>query len=30
VAEIARNAGFKNISIKKDFAGIERILKAEI
>lgn len=29
VAEIARNSGFKNISVKKDFAGIERILKAE-
>ena len=29
VTEIARNSGFNNISIKKDFAGIERMLKAE-
>ena len=28
VAEIAERSGFKHISIKKDFAGIERILKA--
>ncbi len=30
VAEIAIKNGFRNISIKKDFAGIDRILKAEI
>ncbi len=30
VAEIAGNSGFKNISVKKDFAGIDRILKVEI
>lgn len=30
VAEIAGNSGFKNISLKKDFAGINRILKAGI
>ena len=29
VAEFAVNSGFNNVSIKKDFAGIERILKAE-
>lgn len=29
VAEIAGNSGLKNISVKKDFAGIDRILKAE-
>jgi len=29
VSEIARGAGFKNIETRKDYAGIERILKAE-
>ncbi|PKL51870.1 MAG: peptide chain release factor N(5)-glutamine methyltransferase [Nitrospira bacterium HGW-Nitrospira-1] len=29
VREIARGSGFKNISVKKDFAGIDRILEAE-
>jgi release factor glutamine methyltransferase len=28
VAEIAGKAGFKNIDLIKDFAGIERVLKA--
>ena len=29
VAEIAGNAGFKNIELIKDFAGVDRVLKAE-
>jgi release factor glutamine methyltransferase len=29
VEEIAKKAGFRNISVRKDLAGIERILKAE-
>jgi hypothetical protein len=28
VAEIAAHAGFKNIELTKDFAGIYRVLKA--
>ncbi len=29
VAEIAAHAGFKNIELIKDFAGIDRVLKAQ-
>jgi len=29
VSEIARKAGFKNLSVTKDYAGIDRVLKAE-
>jgi release factor glutamine methyltransferase len=29
VEEVAKKAGFRNISVRKDLAGIERILKAE-
>jgi release factor glutamine methyltransferase len=29
VAEIAGRSGFRNITVVKDFAGIDRVLKAE-
>jgi len=29
VADIAKKAGFENIEMIKDFAGIDRVLKAE-